>query len=73
MSEIISTRNHHDIYDFVNPQRNPALKASTGGKSVIITGAGEGIGRVCKKARNWDLFVCLFVCMFVCNCICNAT
>lgn len=46
MSEIINTRDHHDIYDFVNPLKNSELKASTKGKSVIITGAGEGIGRV---------------------------
>lgn len=45
MSTIIKKLDHHDIYDFINPLRNPKLKEATAGKSVIITGASEGIGK----------------------------
>ncbi|KAF8446877.1 hypothetical protein BDZ91DRAFT_768763 [Kalaharituber pfeilii] len=45
MSTLIKTLNHNDIYDYINPQKNPDLKAAVAGKSVIITGAGAGIGR----------------------------
>jgi len=45
MSTIIKKLDHHDIYDFISPLKNPKLKEATAGKSIIITGASEGIGR----------------------------
>ncbi|KAF8428214.1 hypothetical protein EV426DRAFT_714416 [Tirmania nivea] len=45
ISTIIKKLDHHDIYDFVNPLKNLKLREATAGKSVIITGASEGIGK----------------------------
>ena len=52
MSTIINKLDHHDIYDFINPLKNPKLKEATAGKSVIITGASEGIGKVSLTAST---------------------
>ena len=64
MSTIIKKLDHHDIYDFISPLKNPKLKEATAGKSIIITGASEGIGRVSpwhigpillQKSIDWQL------------------
>jgi len=37
----------HDIYDFISPESG--TKNAAEGKTVLITGAGSGIGEVCHS------------------------
>ena len=36
----------HDLYPFIDPATNPSLKDCAQGKTVLVTGAGQGIGKV---------------------------
>ena len=46
MNDLFSfTPSHaHEVYDFINPQENPALLQT--GRVVLITGASRGVGKV---------------------------
>lgn len=39
----------HDIYDYISP--NSGTKDAARGKTVLVTGAGSGIGEVCSKQQ----------------------
>ncbi|KAI5809811.1 hypothetical protein DFH27DRAFT_606224 [Peziza echinospora] len=39
----LTKTHHHDVYDFIDPKTT--LKGAAAGKTIIITGAGRGIGK----------------------------
>lgn len=43
----------HDIYDYISP--NSGTKNAAGGKTVLVTGAGSGIGEVCSRRQAMHL------------------
>ena len=44
MSSQLLAEEKHDVYDFISPYKG--LKNAASGKTILISGAGTGIGKV---------------------------